>query len=331
MKPAPPVTRQGTPWNAPPCKDVQSVNVAAVFDSLIRAFYADRIGMAATVSTNIWRSRTLCRVRRLVFTDFNQEIPMQDWSDVTRMPDGFDGRVRLFPLPELVLFPHAMQPLHIFEPRYCEMLHEALSSDQLIAMATLDSNDDALMSFQAGRQPDIEPTICMGRIVSHTALEDDRHNVLLVGIRRAKIVNEIDAGRSFRIADVEVLDDVYPPASASTRDDLKQQLLESFASIIPPSTNAKKGLNDLMSGQMGLGPITDIVSYTLPFDVPDKMRLLGEANVDVRAQRLIDMLDTGTIQLHSLSVEEQSGEELLSTEDPSKDGEDRFPPPFSLN
>ena len=62
---------------------------------------------------------------------------MDEMDAVTRLPDDFDGRVRLFPLPELVLFPHAMQPLHIFEPRYCEMLGEAMAGDHLIAMSTL--------------------------------------------------------------------------------------------------------------------------------------------------------------------------------------------------
>ena len=62
---------------------------------------------------------------------------MHNLEDVTRLPDDFDGRVRLFPLPELVVFPHAMQPLHIFEPRYCEMLADSLNTDQLIAITTL--------------------------------------------------------------------------------------------------------------------------------------------------------------------------------------------------
>ena len=69
---------------------------------------------------------------------------MHNLEDVTRLPDDFDGLVRLFPLPELVAFPHAMQPLHIFEPRYCEMLAESLAGDRLIAMSTLTGGIAAL-------------------------------------------------------------------------------------------------------------------------------------------------------------------------------------------
>jgi ATP-dependent Lon protease len=50
---------------------------------------------------------------------------MDNLEEITRLPDDFDGQVRLFPLPELVLFPHALQPVHIFEPRYCELLLDA--------------------------------------------------------------------------------------------------------------------------------------------------------------------------------------------------------------
>lgn len=79
-----------------------------------------------------------------------------------------------------------------------------------------------------------------------------------------------------------------------------------------------------MAGQMGLGPITDIISYTLPFPAEEKLRLLGQANVDQRAVDLIELLNSGSIELHSLSIEEQSLE-LPSAPD------DKFPPPFSLN
>lgn len=245
---------------------------------------------------------------------------MFDLEEVTRLPDDFDGRVRLFPLPELVVFPHAMQPLHIFEPRYCELLTDSLASDQLIAMTTLADDHGP----HTHGQPPVSATVCLGRIVSHVELEDDRHNILLVGTKRAVIVRELDAGRPFRIAQVDVRDDVYPPSGTESRRALKEKLLEAFGAVIPPSANVQQNLHELMAGQMGLGPITDIISYTLPFSAPEKLALLAQANVDQRAEELIAMLESGSIELHSLSVEEQSME-LPPTPD------DQFPPPFSLN
>lgn len=243
---------------------------------------------------------------------------MHNLEDVTRLPDDFDGRVRLFPLPELVVFPHAMQPLHIFEPRYCEMLAESLSSDQLIAMATLTGG----IAATAAEAPPIASTVCLGKIISHAEVEDDKHNILLVGVRRAKIIRELDTGRSFRIAEVAVAEDVYPPSKSEARVELKKELLDAFGEVIPVSANVQKNLHELMAGQMGLGPITDIVSYTLPFEIEAKLRLLAEPDVDLRAEQLVRLLRSGTIELHSVSVEEQSLED--------EPGE-RFPPPFSVN
>ena len=249
---------------------------------------------------------------------------MDSLQDATRLPDEFDGRVRLFPLPELVVFPHAMQPLHIFEPRYCEMLNEALAGDQLIAMATIDPAATAGGGV-VGIKPAVDPTICIGRIVSHSELEDDRHNVLLVGIRRARIRSELDLGRSFRMADVDVNEDIYPPASAKSRPVLKGKLLEAFGRVIPPTQEVQKNLYDLMAGQMTLGPITDIISYMLPFDSRVKLDLLAIANVDKRASKLIEVLDRGDVAIESMSVQTEVSKRKDS------DGDRQFPPPFSVN
>ncbi|MGB0760730.1 MAG: LON peptidase substrate-binding domain-containing protein [Rubripirellula sp.] len=243
---------------------------------------------------------------------------MDDLDAVTRLPDDFDGRVRLFPLPDLVLFPHAMQPLHIFEPRYCEMLSEALAGDHLIAMSTLTGGHAVSMVSE----PTIASTICLGRIISHAEVEEGRHNLLLVGVRRARIVHELDAGRPFRMAKVDVLDDIYPPTGAKARGQLKSELLEAFGEVIPASVNSQQNLHDLMAGQMGLGPITDIISYTLPFSVEEKLQLLGDADVDSRAAHLVRLLKSGSIDLQS-----DAGLGFSSVGKKNQE----FPPPFSLN
>ena len=246
---------------------------------------------------------------------------MSDLTDVTRLPDDFDGRVRLFPLPGLVVFPHAMQPLHVFEPRYCSMLADSLASDRLIAMGTTDTATDNLTAT-----PEIAATVCIGKIISHAELEGDKHNILLVGAKRGRIIQEVDTGELYRSAIVKPLDDIYPPTGKSTRIELKGDLLAAFGSIIPPSANVQQNLHELMAGSMGLGPITDIISYTLPFTVADKLLLMDIQDVDRRATELIRLLQSGCIQLHSLSVEEQS-----QLGDPPGESEGRFPPPFSLN
>ncbi|MEO1615702.1 MAG: LON peptidase substrate-binding domain-containing protein [Planctomycetota bacterium] len=244
---------------------------------------------------------------------------MGNLDDLIRLPDDFDYRVRLFPLPSLVLFPHAMQPLHVFEPRYCEMLAEANETDELIAMATLDG-----LGNEKG-DPSIASTICVSKIVSQVELEGDRHNILLVGIKRARVVSEINAGRSFRIAEVDILDDIYPPGGKTTRGELRETLLKEFGKVIPATSTAKMGLSELLAGSIELGPITDIISHTLPLPAQVKLVLLGESDVDRRAERLIEYLQSGIIQLTAGEDSETDSAADTAAVKPT------FPPPFSLN
>lgn len=239
---------------------------------------------------------------------------MTDLEQFTQLPSDFDGRVRLFPLPELVVFPNAMQPLHIFEPRYCEMLEEAMAADRLIAMATLASG----WHEAHGEQPPIDPNVCICRVVSHSPTEDEHHNILVVGLRRARIVQEEETYRSFRTARVEVQDDVYSAVGAGGRADLKRRLLDAFRSLIPDVADVQKNLHELMASQMRLGAVTDIIGFTMQFDGSSKLALLGECDVDRRAALLIEIL-----QRRAAEGEQVDG---LSV---SHGG--RFPPPFSLN
>lgn len=255
---------------------------------------------------------------------------MASMDDVIDLPEDFSGQVRLFPLPDLVVFPHAMQPLHIFEPRYCEMLEDALASDRLIAMATLSGG---LQSMHI-QQPAIHQTVCIGKIVSHVETEDGRHNILLIGAKRATVRRELLTNRSFRIADVDVASDFHPPGDMNQYFELKRLVLEAFAAIIPTSATVQQNLHELMAGQMGLGPITDIISFTLPLSTPAKLSLLEKADVCQRARLLIELLRERFVEKQGLPASGASGETSKGAipQWAAQPGGGRgFPPPFSLN
>lgn len=95
--------------------------------------------------------------------------------------------IRLFPLAQCILLPHATIPLHIFEPRYRAMVGDALDSDGLIAMATFEG-DNYKQDYQG--TPPIRSSVCVGYIAHHERLYDGRYNILLQGIARATIVEE---------------------------------------------------------------------------------------------------------------------------------------------
>src|SRR5438132_8216721 len=107
----------------------------------------------------------------------------------------FAGEARLFPLLNLVLFPHVVQPLHVFEPRYRQLTADALAGDQLITMALLQPDwepDDAGL-------PPVFPVACLGRIIAHKELADGRSILLLRGLSRVRIVEEMPTHKPYRV------------------------------------------------------------------------------------------------------------------------------------
>lgn len=199
----------------------------------------------------------------------------------------FSGVARLFPLPNLVLFPHVMQPLHIFEQRYRDMLEDALAGDQLIAMARLAPEWEA--SYE-GRPP-VSKYACLGKIVCQHRLDDGRYNLLLLGVQRVRIRHELAPLRSFRQAEVEVIDDCYDCASCHELKSLRQTLLASFRQRLGCMCDAPDQLQEILAQHLSLGAITDLAAYALPIDLEIKQQLLEERRVVRRAQILLAELN----------------------------------------
>ena len=195
-----------------------------------------------------------------------------------RLPDEFNGEVRLFPLPDLVMFPSNVQPLHVFESRYCEMFESALEGDKLIAMATLEPGFD----HEYYGRPRIAPTVCIGRIATHERTDDGQYNFLLVGLERARVEAELPPVLSFRRAAVEVLPD---SEAASDRDRvLGNELATRLRKIAP---QAGRLANDFACRKIGLSALTDIIAFQVDFDRRLKLKLLAETNTQARAQLLL--------------------------------------------
>src|ERR1700683_1834990 len=94
--------------------------------------------------------------------------------------------VPLFPLPDVVLFPRAVLPLHIFEERYKAMMAAALADQRRIAVALLKPGWEK--NYYSA--PPIEPIVCVGRILASERLVDGKYNLLLQGETRASILRE---------------------------------------------------------------------------------------------------------------------------------------------
>jgi ATP-dependent Lon protease len=215
---------------------------------------------------------------------------MLPWNveDLTFDEARFTGDVRLFPLPDLVMFPHVVQPLHIFEPRYRDMLNDALDGDGLLAMSIL------APGWQGGYEgrPALLPHVCVGKVVTHHRLDDGRYNLMLLGMRRGRIVAERPATKSFREAEVVLMEDVYPEAGEAHRATVQSALAQAFQRTLPIADDAKAEgpMKELLTSDVPLGVLTDLVSFALPLKRKLKRELLGEVDVDRRARLLLDAM-----------------------------------------
>jgi uncharacterized protein len=235
---------------------------------------------------------------------------MSAFNDLSFSVEAFSGKARLFPLPNLVLFPHVMQPLHVFEPRYRDLLEDALAGDRLIAMAVLAPGWER---DYEGR-PRLYPVACLGRITTHFRLADGTYNVLLLGLQRVRLVRELAPARRFREAQVELCEDLYHVRPLSQQRALQQKFRDALVNILPTLPEAQEQLDQLLGNDVPLGVLTDVISYLLDIDLVRKQTLLAELDVYQRADLLLaDFLEATA----GLSAVEAAA--------------DCFPPQFSTN
>jgi Lon protease-like protein len=206
-------------------------------------------------------------------------------------PEQFSGLARIFPLPNLVMFPHVMQALHIFEPRYRAMFEEAIEDDRLIALGSLAAGWEG---DYEGRPP-LRPTACLCRIATHQRTPEGTYNVLVLGVRRLKLVRELPPKKLFRVVESEIIEDFEPadaPPNAAAA--LQQRLLAAFKQAMPRIPNAYEQLDQLLGNQITLGMLADIVSYTIDLDLETKVRLLAECDVFRRTVMLLEAINART-------------------------------------
>src|SRR5438270_3750462 len=196
--------------------------------------------------------------------------------------------VPLFPLPNVVLFPRAVLPLHIFEERYKAMTADALAvgGRRRVAMALLKPGWE---KNYYGR-PAIDPVVCVGEILTHEQLPDGKYNFLLQGVARARISQEIPTlgDKPYRTADLKPLREtkVIDIELADERRRLSDLLKSDVAAEFP----CAQQFLQLLDGPLSTASVADLVAFHVLDDVSIKQSLLAEYDVRRRISRLIDAL-----------------------------------------
>ncbi len=136
----------------------------------------------------------------------------------------------IFPLPEVVLFPKTMVPLHIFEPRYRRMTRDALEQGRPIAMATIDADAES----DRYDRPAVRPIAGVGQIVEWDELDDGRFVIVLAGEARVKIVDEYAPELPYRLVRaVPLLDEPGDTAATARAVEALRGLSMSIRAVNP--------------------------------------------------------------------------------------------------
>jgi len=188
----------------------------------------------------------------------------------------------LFPLPNVVLFPNVFLPLHIFEPRYREMIADAVASDRIIGMVLLCPGWER---DYEGRPP-IYPVGCSGVMTHVERLGDGRYNLVLRGLERFRIVEE-DHGLSYRRALIEPLPEQPPTEEARKAIRNYRAKLES---MLAP-TRERTGGDPKMPAAMADEDLVNALAQYLDLEPLEKQALLEKPSLRSRAESLVELLE----------------------------------------
>lgn len=174
----------------------------------------------------------------------------------------------LFPLPNVVLFPKAILPLHIFEPRYRTMMDDALRGGQTICMGLLKPGWEP--DYDAA--PEVYPVGCVGRIVQHHRLEDGRYNIALHGETKVAIEDE-ERAEPYRVVRVRALDEDRAWAASADVEEEVKELLSLFRRV-RLGESAAIDLTEMFGPHVSPEAVLNMVAMNLNVEANVKQELL---------------------------------------------------------
>ena len=183
----------------------------------------------------------------------------------------------IFPLPGAVLLPHALVPLHIFEPRYRKMTQDCAAGLRVLALANIPDERAA-----AERPPRVLPAIGIGVLVRVDRLPDGRFNVVLRGVQRAVIERELPTAEPYRLVRARALSPSRPaPSAGELANDLKRLVLALSAAL---RTEEAQALAQLAGRAADPGDLADIVAGALIANPRDRQAVLEAVELEPRLE-----------------------------------------------
>jgi len=197
------------------------------------------------------------------------------------------NKIAIFPLSNFIIFPKTNVPLNIFEPRYIQMLDDAMKGNRLIGIIQPKKTGDL-------KKPNLYDVGCVGKITSFNETEDGRYLIVLNGICRFKIISEEKNDKLYRVCKVdfnEYLEDLDKKIDDIKFTDLKFifEELKSFYKKQGYLINLEKLKKN------NLDQTINSLSMASPFSLEEKQILLETKNLKIRKEKLEEILKIYTL------------------------------------
>jgi len=193
--------------------------------------------------------------------------------------------LKVFPLHGVVVLPGTPAPFHIFEPRYKALVGDALRGDRILAVPSLFGKADA-----AALQPPLRAVCGVGLIEAEERYDDGRFDVVVRGLARVRLLEELPQRHLYREFRAEVLEDRLPAGGAAALRggiDALRQLVYDFSTKLPDESGAP-ALAEAVAQMRDPSAIVDLVTAAAVSDPATRQQVLEELDVARRLQLVLE-------------------------------------------
>ena len=200
-------------------------------------------------------------------------------------------QIPIFPLSNFIIFPRTTVPLNIFEPRYIDMINDSMRSNKLIGMIQPKN------SFNVNNMPELHQVGCVGKITSFKETDDGRYLIELRGFIRFKKIKELQTEKNYRILNINY--DDYIQDLNKEKGELKFTDLELIFKDLK-SLFEKRGfiINWKALEKQSLDETINALAMASPFTLEEKQVLLEARNLDIRKNKIAEILTTYTYDVY---------------------------------
>ena len=208
----------------------------------------------------------------------------------------FPDIVSVFPLSNFIMFPNTTVPLNIFEPRYIDMINDSMKAERLIGMIQPNYKDD-----KKNIKPDLYQVGCLGKIINFQETKNGNFLIELKGLTRFKILEEINTNNKYRSYKVN-FDDFQADLNNSKENIKFSDLKLIFKDL--KSLFEKKGfiINWKALEKQSLDETINALAMASPFTLEEKQILLEAPNLDLRKNKISEILKTYSFDLYENST-----------------------------